>query len=531
MTAREALRLHWPEYLMEAAGLGIFMVSACVFSVLLGNPASPLHSAVPNPLARRAIGGVAMGLTAIAIIYSPWGRRSGAHLNPAVTLAFWRLGRVPRHDALLYGAAQALGGIAGVFLAWTILGALLEHAGARFAATVPGMAGLAAAFAAELVISFILITVVLHVSASRLERFTGLFAGALVALYIVVEAPFSGMSMNPARSLASALFAGDLRALWIYFLAPPLAMFAAASVFARKKTTGCAKLFHARDQRCIFCAQRPPPPRQQRIVVLGGGFGGVYVAQRLEQMLAGKGDYQIVLVSKENYFVFQPMLPEVISGSIGLTDLVSPLRRLLPLTEIHVREVESIDLERRVVVTAPGFQPHAHEIAFDHLVVALGNVTDFRGLRGLPEHALPFKNLQDALDLRNHVIRALDEAAIEKHDMRLRQQLLSFVVAGGGFSGVEVVAELNDFVRSVARKNYPSIDPAEIRVTLVHSQDRILPEVAERLGLFAQRILRRRGVEILLNARLSAASGEEAVLADGKHLPTRTLVSTVPSFP
>ena len=114
--------------------------------------------------------------------------------------------------------------------------------------------------------------------------------------------------------------------------------------------------------------------------------------------------------------------------------------------------------------------------------------------------------------------------------MRLRKQLLSFVVAGGGFSGVEVVAELNDFVRGVAR-NYPSIDPAEIRVALVHSQDRILPEVAERLGLFAQRILRRRGVEILLNTRLSAASGEEAILADGTHIPTRTLVSTVPSFP
>jgi NADH:quinone reductase (non-electrogenic) len=530
MTPREALRQHWPEYLMEAAGLGIFMVSACAFAVLLGNPASPFHAALANPIARRAVGGVAMGLTAIAIIYSPWGRRSGAHLNPAVTLAFWRLGRVPRHDAIFYALAQALGGIAGVLLAGAVLGPLLAHPGAHFAVTAPGMKGIAAAFVAELIISFALITVVLHVSASRLERYTGLFAGALVALYILVEEPFSGMSMNPARSLASALVSGDSHALWIYFVAPPLAMIAAASLFARRKAAGCAKIFHARDQRCIFCAQRPAPAQQKRIVVLGGGFGGVYVAQRLEQLFGGKGDYRIVLVSKENYFVFQPMLPEVISGSIGLTDLVSPLRRLLPLTEVHVREVESVDVDRRIVVTAPGFQPHAHEIPFDHLVIALGNVTDFRGLRGLPEHALPFKNLQDALDLRNHVIRALDEAAIEKHDMRLRKQLLSFVVAGGGFSGVEVVAELNDFVRGVAR-NYPSIDPSEIRVALVHSQDRILPEMDERLGLFAQRILKKRGVEILLNTRLSAASGEEAVLADGTHIPTRTLVSTVPSFP
>ncbi|HWE23753.1 MAG TPA: FAD-dependent oxidoreductase [Myxococcales bacterium] len=530
MTAREALRRHWPEYLMEAAGLGTFMVSACAFAVWLGHPASVLHSALPGPLARRSVAGVAMGLTAIAIIYSPWGRRSGAHLNPAVTLAFWRLGRIPRHDAIFYAAAQFAGGALGVLFASAVFGGRLAHPAARFAITMPGPAGIAAAFVAEAVIAFALITVVLHVSASRFERFTGLCAGALIALYILLEEPFSGMSMNPARSLASALPAGDLRSLWIYFIAPPLAMFVAASLYARRKATGCAKLFHARDQRCIFCEQRPRSAGRQRIVVLGGGFGGVYVAQRLEKLFGGKGDYEIVLVSKENYFVFQPMLPEVISGSIGLTDLVCPLRRLLPMTEVHVREVESVDLRRRVVVTAPGFQPHAHEIPFDHLVIALGNVTDFRGLRGLPEHALPFKNLQDALDLRNHVIRTLDEAAIEAHDMRLRKQLLTFVVAGGGFSGVEVVAELNDMVRHVAT-HYPSIDPSQIRVTLVHSQDRILPEVDEQLALYAQDLLRKRGVEILLNTKLSAASGEEAILADGMRIPTRTLVSTVPSFP
>jgi NADH dehydrogenase len=530
MTAREALRGHWPEYLMEAAGLGAFMLSACTFAVLLEHPASPLYSALPYPSARRAIGGLAIGLTAIAIIYSPWGRRSGAHLNPAVTLAFWRLGRVPRHDAIFYVAAQFIGGAAGVLGAWAVFGERLAHPATRFAITMPGPAGVAVAFIAEAIISFVLITVVLHVSSSRFERFTALCAGALIALYILLEAPFSGMSMNPARSLASAIAAGDLRALWIYFVAPPLAMFIAASLYARRKAAGCAKLFHARDQRCIFCEQRPRRADRRRIVVLGGGFGGVYVAHRLEQLFGGKGDYEIVLVSKENYFVFQPMLPEVISGSIGLTDLVCPLRRLLPMTEVHVREVESVDLERRVVVTAPGFQPHAHEIPFDHLVLALGNVTDFRGLHGLPEHAFPFKNLQDALDLRNHVIRALDEAAIEAHDMRLRKQLLTFVVAGGGFSGVEVVAELNDMVRHVIT-HYPSIDPSEIRVTLVHSQDRILPEVDEKLALYAQDLLRKRGVEILLDTKLAAASGEEAVLADGRRIPTRTLVSTVPSFP
>src|SRR5262249_27862602 len=145
-------------------------------------------------------------------------------------------------------------------------------------------------------------------------------------------------------------------------------------------------------------------------------------------------------------------------------------------------------------------------------------------------HAMPFKNLADALQLRSRVIRALEEASIEEDDPELRRQLLTFVIAGGGFSGVEVAAELNDFVRRVAR-NYRGLDPREIRVVLVHSQDRILPEVAENLARFAQRILTRRGVEIRLSARLEAATGEEAVLAGGERIPTRTLVSTVPSSP
>jgi NADH:ubiquinone reductase (H+-translocating) len=269
---------------------------------------------------------------------------------------------------------------------------------------------------------------------------------------------------------------------------------------------------------------------RQRVVILGGGFAGVYTALYLEKALGKRDDFEIVLINKENYFVFQPMLAEVVSGAIGLTDTVSPIRRLLPRTDVHVREIESVDLVNRTVTTAPGFRPHPHVIHYDHLVLALGNVTDFRGLRGLPEHAIPFKNLGDALYLRNHVIHALEEAAIEHDDPELRRQLLTFVVAGGGFSGVEVVAELNDFVRGVAR-NYRHLDPAEIRVVLLHGRERILPEVSEKLGLFAQKILQERGVEIHLHTRLEAATGDEAVLSNGMTIPTRTLVSTVPSSP
>ena len=275
----------------------------------------------------------------------------------------------------------------------------------------------------------------------------------------------------------------------------------------------------------------PTTQRPTRIVIVGGGFAGVFTARELEKRLVGRDDVEIVLVSRENYFVFQPMLPEIISGTIGLLDTVSPLRSLLPNTTIHVREVESFDLAKRTLRLAPGFRPHSHDVAFDHLVIAPGTVTDFRGLPGLPEHALPFKNLSDALALRSRVIHALDEADIEDEDHDLRAQLLTFVVAGGGFSGVEVVAELNDFVRDVARRSYPRIRAEELRVVLVHGTERILPEVPKKLGLYAQNLLAKRGVELRLNARLASASGDRAVLSDGTVIPTKTLVSTIPSSP
>jgi NADH dehydrogenase len=267
----------------------------------------------------------------------------------------------------------------------------------------------------------------------------------------------------------------------------------------------------------------------KHVVILGGGFGGVYTAKALESLIGGRDDIEVSLVNRENYFVFQPMLPEIISGQIGLTDMVSPLAHLLPRTNIHVREVEKIDFEKKTVTLSPGFLPRHNVLEYDHLVFALGNVTDFRGLRGLPEHALPFKNLADALNLRNHAIKAIGEAAVEK-DERLRKQLLTFVVAGGGFSGVEVVAELNDFVREIA-KSYRSIDPKEISIVLLHNQDRILPEMDKSLAVFAQKKLAKNGVEIRFNTKLMAATSEAAILDGGSQIDTRTLVSTVPSSP
>ena len=200
--------------------------------------------------------GLAMGLTAVALICSPWGQRSGAHLNPATTLTFWRLGKLATADAGFYALFQTLGGIAGVGVSAAVLGELVGHASVRYVATVPGEAGIAAAFGAEVLITFILMSVILRVSnTAGLSRFTPLCAGALVATYISLEAPISGMSMNPSRSLASAVFAGAWAPLWVYVLAPPLGMLLAAHLYVRRRGLAgvfCAKLHHDNAARCIF---------------------------------------------------------------------------------------------------------------------------------------------------------------------------------------------------------------------------------------------------------------------------------------
>ncbi len=252
----EALRRHAVEYACEAACLGLFMISACAFSVALFHAESPVVAAVPDVLPRRALMGLAMGGTLISLVYSPIGRRSGAHMNPALTLAFWRLKKVASADALFYAAAQFLGGLLGVLAARALLGAKVMHESVRFAVTVPGGAGEWAAFAGELAITFVLMLTVLVVSNHpRLMRRTGLFAGALVALYIAFEVPLSGMSMNPARTLASAVHAGTYTSLWIYFVAPPLAMLLAAEAYVRRKGLAavlCAKFDHPMDVPCPF---------------------------------------------------------------------------------------------------------------------------------------------------------------------------------------------------------------------------------------------------------------------------------------
>jgi aquaporin Z len=255
-----ALRSHWPEYLMEAFGLGAFMVSACLVTALFEYPPSFVHAALPDPTVRRALIGVAMGMTAIAIIYSPWGKRSGAHLNPAVTLTFFRLRRIGQWDAAFYVVAQVAGGTLGVLFSLALFPAAVMHPAVNYVITTPGAAGVAGAFVGEVIISFTLMVTVLTVSGSRAANWTGIVAGTLVAAYITFEAPYSGMSMNPARTAASSIASHDWSGWWVYLLAPTLAMLAAAEVYVRTAgwaRVACAKLQHTGDVRCIFCGFVP----------------------------------------------------------------------------------------------------------------------------------------------------------------------------------------------------------------------------------------------------------------------------------
>ncbi len=255
--ALAALCAHWPEYLMEAGLLGAFMVSACVFGALYEFPHSPVRQAIASGFLRRLLGGLCMGLTAVAIFYSPWGKQSGAHINPSVTLTFFRLGKIKLWDAVFYVCAQFIGAALGVYLVAVLLNKALADPAVRYVVTVPGPDGPWVALLAEFIIAAGMMSAVLYFSNHRrLASYTGLVAAILVATYITFEAPFSGMSLNPARTFGSALPARVWDGLWVYLTAPPLGMLAAAEFYLwRKGRIGvkCCKLHHDNDKRCIFC--------------------------------------------------------------------------------------------------------------------------------------------------------------------------------------------------------------------------------------------------------------------------------------
>lgn len=246
---------HWREYLIEAWGLGTFMVSAGVFATVLYSPDSPFAMIIANDFVKGLLMGLAMGITAIAIIYSPWGKRSGAHINPAVTITFFRLKKITLLDALGYISAQFIGGVIGVLLVALIFGDSFTNPPINHIVTIPGKWGIAAALITEFILSLGLMLMVLFTSNNyRLSKYTGIFAGILVANYIIFAAPISGMSINPARTFSSGLPAQIWDSFWIYYFAPPLAMLIASEIYLRypgKPQTICCKLCPNNEQLCI----------------------------------------------------------------------------------------------------------------------------------------------------------------------------------------------------------------------------------------------------------------------------------------
>ena len=256
LNAIASLQHHWPEYVMEVGEVGCYLFAACMFTALLQHPASIVRQFVSDNLARRALMGLGMGSTTIAIVMSRWGKRSGGHFNPAITFSFYRLGKVEFWDSWFYIIAQFVGAASGVAVAgFALRGALADQA-VRYAVTAPGFYGSTVAFVAEFTISFILmITLLFTTNHKRLAPYTAYFVGALIALYYTFEAPLSGMSTNPARTFGSALHANYWHALWVYLVAPSVGMLAAGEVFLLMRHGAapfCAKLHHANNERCIF---------------------------------------------------------------------------------------------------------------------------------------------------------------------------------------------------------------------------------------------------------------------------------------
>ncbi|PYJ73285.1 MAG: hypothetical protein DME75_01970 [Verrucomicrobia bacterium] len=270
-------------------------------------------------------------------------------------------------------------------------------------------------------------------------------------------------------------------------------------------------------------------PRKKRIVILGGGFGGVYAAMYLEKLLARESAVEICLVSHDNFFLFTPMLHEIAASDLEITNIVNPLRKLLRKVEVFVGDVNQIDLQNKQVLISRGYRNHLQQLDYDHLVIALGSITNFYDLPGLAEQAITMKSLRDAIQLRAQIIRHLEEANSES-DPAERRLSLTFVVAGGGFAGVETVAALNDFVRE-ALPFYPNLCEDMLRVMLIHSGPTILPELGESLGRYAETVLARRGIEIRLKTRVKSVTESNVFLADGVSVPSRTLIWTAGIVP
>lgn len=265
----------------------------------------------------------------------------------------------------------------------------------------------------------------------------------------------------------------------------------------------------------------------ERIVIVGGGFGGAFTARYLRKFSAK--NTEIELINSDNYFIFQPLLPEVASGTINAPDAVTPLRQLLPGIRVRMATVTAIDRSARTVKFLQGSFRTPQVVEYDHLVIAVGQKTNQAIVPGFTEHSLCIRSLADAHELRNKIIRRLEHADVTE-DATLKRRLLTFVVAGGGFSGVETIGEVSEMIARTLRF-YPNIDAEEVRAILVQSGDRLLPELPEKLGNYAAMILSKRNISILLNVRVESATVNTVYLSDGTRIDTCLLVTTIGNGP
>ncbi len=259
-----------------------------------------------------------------------------------------------------------------------------------------------------------------------------------------------------------------------------------------------------------------------RVLILGGGFGGLYAALQFEKRRDPR--LEVTVVNRENFFLFTPMLHEIAASDLDLTNIVNPVRKMLRHVNFFCGDVDKIDIQGKRVTVSHGFDRHSHDLEYDHLVLALGAVTNFFNLPGVAERALTMKSLGDAIQLRNRLIAHLEEADTECAQTA-RPALLTFVVAGGGFAGVETIASINDFLRD-ALPFYPNLKEEMLRIVVVHPGEFILPELGEKLGRYADKKLRERGVEIYAKAKVAAVRPNEIELSTGERISSSTLIWT-----
>src|ERR687887_1729897 len=278
--------------------------------------------------------------------------------------------------------------------------------------------------------------------------------------------------------------------------------------------------------------------KSTRILILGSGFAGIEVLKRLQRKFRKKSNIDITLVSRDNFLLFTPMLHEVSSGMIEIRHIVTPIRTFCKKANFYEANVQSIDLQNKKLVIAHTIGKHSeptaydqHILEYDYLVIALGSETTFFGMDDIKKYSFTMKTIDDAIVLRNHVINMLEQANLEQQNSDLKKSLLTFVVVGGGFGGVETVGELNDFVKETVKEFYKNISMADIKIILVNSHDKILPELGEELGNFALQKLKERGVQFIMNTHVKGATATTAKLDNGSVISTYTLIWTAGVHP